>query len=240
MSTLFIADLHLSTERPEIIALFLRFLEQEATQAEALYILGDLFEAWLGDDAVQPELQEVLTGLKKLTESGVPVFVMVGNRDFLLGETFEKMTGCTLLDDPSVVDLYGTPTLLMHGDTLCTDDVDYQAFRQQVRTPQWRKAVLAKSIAERLQMAREARAQSQAHTREKSAEIMDVNAQAVEDAFRQHGVRRLIHGHTHRPAVHELSVDGKNTTRIVLGDWYQQTSVLKVTADDFSLTPAGQ
>ncbi len=240
MSTLFIADLHLSTERPEIIALFLRFLEQEASQTEALYILGDLFEVWLGDDAVQPGLQVVLEGLKNLTENGVPVCVMVGNRDFLLGEAFEKMTGCTLLDDPSVIDLYGNPTLLMHGDTLCTDDLDYQAFRREVRTPQWRETVLAKSIEERLQMAREARAESRARTREKAAEIMDVNTQAVEDAFRQHSVSRLIHGHTHRPAVHKLTVDGKDVMRIVLGDWYQQTSVLKVTADDFSLARAGQ
>lgn len=235
--TLFISDLHLSAERPDIINLFQAFLREEATQAEALYILGDLFEAWLGDDAVQPEMRAVLDGLAELTRNNVPVYVMVGNRDFLLGSNFEKTTGCKLIPDPSVINLYGTNTLLMHGDTLCTDDVDYQKFRAQVRTPQWREMVLAKTVGERIQMAREARAQSQAHTRGKSEEIMDVNAQAVAEAFRTHNVSRLIHGHTHRPAVHKSTVDDKTVTRIVLGDWYTQASALRVTADSIELTP---
>ncbi len=236
MSTLFIADLHLSGERPHIIRLFRDFLRKEARQADALYILGDLFEAWLGDDAVPADMVDVLHDINHLTKSGVPVYVMVGNRDFLLGTKFENMTGCMLLPDPSVVNLYGTDTLLMHGDTLCTDDVDYQAIRKQIRSPQWRQAILAKSIEERVKIAREARAESRARTREKSNDIMDVNTQAVENAFRTHDVNRLIHGHTHRPAVHESIINDKAVTRIVLGDWYNKASVLRVTTDTIELT----
>ncbi len=236
MSTLFIADLHLSGERPHIIRLFRDFLRKEARQADALYILGDLFEAWLGDDAVPPDMVDVLHDINHLTKNGVPVYVMVGNRDFLLGTKFENMTGCMLLPDPSIVNLYGTDTLLMHGDTLCTDDIDYQAIRKQIRSPQWRQAILAKSIEERVKIAREARAESRARTREKSNDIMDVNTQAVENAFRTHDVNRLIHGHTHRPAVHESIINDKAVTRIVLGDWYNKASVLRVTTDTIELT----
>ena len=236
MTTLFISDLHLTEERPEIITLFREFLRKEAAQAEALYILGDLFEAWLGDDAVLPGMQPILDELATLTKSGVPVYVMVGNRDFLLGEQFEKITGCKLLPDPSVVNLYGTDTLLMHGDTLCTDDVDYQAFRKQVRNPNWQSAVLAKTIDERIAMAREARAESKARTQEKSEDIMDVNADAVNEAFREHNISRLIHGHTHRPAIHQLSLDGTSVTRIVLGDWYDQSSVLRISENKLELS----
>ncbi len=236
MNTLFIADLHLSGERPHIIRLFRNFLKKEARQADALYILGDLFEAWLGDDAVPPDMIDVLHDINHLTKSDVPVYVMVGNRDFLLGAEFENMTGCTLLPDPSIVNLYGTDTLLMHGDTLCTDDIDYQTIRKQIRSPQWRQAILAKSIEERVQIAREARAESRARTREKSDDIMDVNAQAVENVFRTHGVTRLIHGHTHRPAVHNSIINDKAVTRIVLGDWYNKASVLRITTDTAELT----
>lgn len=236
MTTLFISDLHLTEERPEIITLFRAFLREEATQAEALYILGDLFEAWLGDDAVLPGIKPVLNELSALTKKGVPVFVMVGNRDFLIGKQFEKITGCQLLSDPSVVNLYGTDTLLMHGDTLCTDDVDYQEFRKQVRSPAWQSAALAKTIEERIAMAREARAESQARTQEKSEDIMDVNAEAVTEAFREHSIDQLIHGHTHRPAIHQLTVDGAPATRIVLGDWYDQSSVLRVSENGFELS----
>ena len=236
MTTLFISDLHLSGERPDIIRLFKAFLQKEATHADALYILGDLFDAWLGDDAVLPDMIEVLEALADLTKSGIPVYVMAGNRDFLFGSQFETMTGCQLLPDPSVIDLYGTETLLMHGDTLCTDDIDYQIFRKQVRSPQWQQAVLAKSIEERISIAREARAESKARTKEKAEDIMDANPQAVADSFRKHGVTRLIHGHTHRPAVHETLVDNNPVTRIVLGDWYEKASVLRVTADSTELT----
>jgi len=236
MTTLFISDLHLTEERPETISLFRTFLREEAAQADALYILGDLFEAWLGDDAVSPGMQPVLDELATLTRNGVPVFVMVGNRDFLLGEQFEKMTGCTLLPDPSVINLYGTDTVLMHGDTLCTDDVDYQQFRKQVRNPAWQSAFLEKSIDERIAMARQARAESKARTQEKSEDIMDVNADAVNNIFREHGVSRLIHGHTHRPAIHQLCVDEAPVTRIVLGDWYDQSSALRVNEDKLELS----
>ncbi len=227
MSTLFISDLHLSGERPQLIEQFIKLTQNEAREAEALYILGDLFEAWLGDDAVLPDMTVAIEALKALTESGVPVYVMVGNRDFLMGENFEAMTGAKLIDDPTVIDLYGTPTLLMHGDTLCTDDVTYQQVRAQVRDPAWIAAALAMSIEERIATARKMRAQSQAHTRATAEEIMDVNADAVTEALRKYGVTRLIHGHTHRPAVHSLQVDGHPATRIVLGDWYQRASLLR-------------
>ncbi|NOX76025.1 MAG: UDP-2,3-diacylglucosamine diphosphatase [Gammaproteobacteria bacterium] len=228
MTTFFVADLHLSGERLQTIELFQQFLLEQSPHAEVLYILGDLFEAWLGDDAVLPDMVPVVNALKTFTDSGVPVFVMHGNRDFLLSEQFEKLTGCTLLAEPAIIDLYGTPTLLLHGDTLCTDDVAYQKLRAVVRSPEWKAGVLKKPIEERIEMASQARAQSQAHTREKSEKIMDVNAQAVEAAFREHRVERLIHGHTHRPTVHELTIDGHPVTRIVLGDWSDQTSVLRV------------
>lgn len=227
MSTLFISDLHLSGERPQIIEQFVALTRGEAREAEALYILGDLFEAWLGDDAVLPEITPAIEAVKALTESGVPVYVMAGNRDFLMGEGFEAMSGARLISDPSVIDLYGTPTLLMHGDTLCTDDVAYQRLRAQVRDPAWIAAALAMSVEQRIVTARKMRQQSQAHTQSTAEEIMDVNADAVTQAMRAHGVTRLIHGHTHRPATHSLEIDGRKATRIVLGDWYDQASLLR-------------
>ncbi len=235
MSTLFISDLHLSAERPHLIEQFVALTRGEARTAEALYILGDLFEAWLGDDAVLPDLVPAVKAIKALTKSGVPVFVMPGNRDFLMGEGFEAMSGATLIDDPTVIDLYGTPTLLMHGDTLCTDDVIYQQVRAQVRDPQWIAAALAMSVEQRIEAAKQMRAQSQAHTQSTKEEIMDVNAGAVAEALRRHGVTRMIHGHTHRPAVHSLEIDGQAASRIVLGDWYQQASLLRCSAIDCNL-----
>ncbi len=237
MTTLFISDLHLAGERPQIIAQFLDLLRGEARAAEALYILGDLFEAWLGDDAVLPDLAPVIDGLRALSDSGVPLFVMAGNRDFLMGEGFAAMTGARLLDDPTPIDLYGTPTLLMHGDTLCTDDLAYQQVRAQVRDPAWIAHALSMSIEERIETARRLRQQSQAHTRSTAEAIMDVNPDAVAQAFREHGVERLIHGHTHRPGVHHTVVDGRTVERIVLGDWYSQASLLRCTAEGCELTP---
>ncbi len=236
MTTLFISDLHLTEERPNILRLFQTFLREQACQADALYILGDLFEVWLGDDAIPTGMQPILDELSRLTGSGVPVFIMVGNRDFLIGQQFEKITGCQHLPDPSIINLYGMDSLLMHGDTLCTDDVDYQQFRKQVRDPAWQKEFLAKPIADRIALGRAARAESQARTQEKAEDIMDVNSLAVANAFRQHGITRLIHGHTHRPAIHPLTVDGIAVTRIVLGDWYDQSSVLRVSADSIELS----
>jgi len=226
MATLFISDLHLSAERPDITALFIRFLNNEARQAEALYILGDLFEAWLGDDMVLPEYVDAIAAMKALSDSGVPVFIMHGNRDFFLGETFTAMSGTTLLDDPTRIDLYGKPTLLLHGDTLCTDDVEYQKFRAMVRNPAWQQQMLALSPQERLKLAKEYREMSQAETGNKAEDIMDINQQALEQVMQTEGIYHMIHGHTHRPAVHDFNIDAQPAQRIVLGDWYEQGSVL--------------
>ncbi|NNF95748.1 MAG: UDP-2,3-diacylglucosamine diphosphatase [Halobacteria archaeon] len=226
MTTLFISDLHLSAERPDITSLFIQFLNNEARQAEALYILGDLFEAWLGDDMVLPEYADAIAAMKALSDSGVPVFIMHGNRDFLLGEKFTAMSGATLLDDPTRIDLYGKPTLLLHGDTLCTDDVEYQKFRTMVRSPAWQQQMLALSPAERLALAREYREMSQAETGNKAEDIMDVNQQTLQQVMQTEGIYHMIHGHTHRPAIHDFEIDSQPAKRIVLGDWYEQGSVL--------------
>jgi len=226
VSTLFIADIHLGNEHPEISQRFVEFLQQQVVAAETLYILGDLFEVWIGDDAVQPEHQAAIDALKQLTDTGIPVYVMHGNRDFLLGQGFEKMTGCVLISDPLLIDLHGTPTLLMHGDSLCTDDNEYMQMRSQLRSPQWQQQFLAASIEQRLQVARQYRDESRSRSQNKSLEIMDVNAKAVISTMREFGVTQLIHGHTHRPAVHDIEVDSKTAKRIVLGDWYSQNSSL--------------
>jgi UDP-2,3-diacylglucosamine hydrolase len=223
MSTLFISDLHLSAERPAIGGLFLNFLAEQAPHAEALYILGDLFEVWLGDDLIPPEIEPILTALRTLHERGVPLYVMHGNRDFLLGEHFAALSGATLLEEPAVIDLYGTPTLLLHGDLLCTDDLPYQAMRQQLRRPEWITPFLAKGVEERIAFARSLRERSKQETGEKAAAIMDVNAATVREYATRYGVSHLIHGHTHRPAIHHE----EGVVRCVLGDWYQQGSVLR-------------
>ncbi len=226
MTTLFISDLHLDASRPGITGLFLEFLREEAAKAEALYILGDFFEAWVGDDDDDPHHAQVMEGLAALTRSGVPVRLMHGNRDFLIGQRFLDRTGASLLPEPTVLDLYGTPTLLLHGDTLCTDDQEYQMVRRMLRDPAWQKDYLAKPLPERRAIAAHAREQSKLHTAAKAEYIMDVNQQAVETAMRQHGVSRMIHGHTHRPAVHRFKSNGRDMERVVLGDWYEQSSQL--------------
>jgi UDP-2,3-diacylglucosamine hydrolase len=225
-NTLFISDLHLSDERPEITALFLHFLHNAAAKTQALYILGDLFEVWLGDDAVLPAYQPVLEGLRTLTGSGVPVYVMHGNRDFLMGGLFARQSGCRLIPDPTIIDLNGERTLLMHGDTLCSDDLEYQRFRIQVRDPETRKQFLGLPIEQRIAVAKHYREQSRIRTRDKAEEIMDVNQQTVANTMREYGVRRLIHGHTHRPAIHCFCLDDRPARRMVLGDWYEQGSML--------------
>ncbi len=225
--TLFISDLHLSDERPEITALFSLFLQNDAARAEALYILGDLFEVWLGDDAVLPAYLPIIDGIRTLTAGGVPVYVMHGNRDFLIGERFVQLSGCRLLEDPTVIELDGKRTLLMHGDTLCTDDVEYQRFRTQVRDPETQRQFLALPINERIAVAKHYRQESRERNRNKTEEIMDVNQDAVMDIMRRHGVYQLIHGHTHRPAVHSFTLDNHSAQRIVLGDWYEQASILR-------------
>jgi len=241
MPTLFISDLHLDEVRPDITALFLRFLTEEAAHADALYILGDLFEAWVGDDEASTLADAVRAGLRQLSGSGVRLHVLRGNRDFLLGPRFAADTGTSLLADPCVVMLCGEPTLLMHGDLLCSDDLAYQAFRRQVRDPDWQANFLSQPLAARGAFAAQARAASRQHQSglmaDKTLEsITDVSPVTVQATMAQYGVTRLIHGHTHRPAMHALHVGGQPAQRIVLGDWYQQGSVLRVSADGFELS----
>lgn len=238
MTTLFISDLHLDASRPDITDQFLDFLAREAAQAQALYILGDLFEAWIGDDDPDPDKQRSIAALKILTSRGVPCYVMHGNRDFLLGKRFCRDTGARLLDDGTIVELYGKRVLLMHGDTLCTDDPAYQRLRRIVRNPLVKLVLRNLSLRQRQRLAEKMRAGSKAHIQamDKSApDIMDVNDLAVADTFRRFDVQYLVHGHTHRPAVHRLQIDGHEATRIVLGDWYDQGSVLRWNADGFEL-----
>lgn len=227
MTTLFISDLHLAGERPEIGRQFLDFLEQDARGAEALYILGDLFESWIGDDDPDPHYALMKEALLELTASGVATWFMHGNRDFLVGDRFSRETGIRLLDDPCIVDLYGTDVLLTHGDALCTDDVKYQEVRAMTRDPRWQQMMLAKPIEERQAIAAKARADSLAHGGSIDLEISDVNQAAVERLMQSRGVLTLLHGHTHRPAVHTFMLGDRAATRIVLGDWYEQGSVLR-------------
>ncbi|MDX1507105.1 MAG: UDP-2,3-diacylglucosamine diphosphatase [Woeseiaceae bacterium] len=235
MTTLFISDLHLEAERPDIGRQLLDFLDGEAASAEALYILGDLFESWVGDDDPDEHYAEIKAALKKLVDSGVPVYFMHGNRDFMVGVDFAHETGVQILPDPYEVELYGDSVLLSHGDALCTDDEEYQQVRAMTRNPEWQAMMLAKPLEERLAFAAQARAQSQARGAELADEIMDVNADAVKQTIAKHGVDILLHGHTHRPAVHDVDVNGRSATRIVLGDWYEQGSVVRWDEDGFSL-----
>ena len=227
MTTLFISDLHIDAARPAINAQFLDFLRSEAKDAAALYILGDLFESWIGDDAPDAAQASSIAGLRELTDGGVPCFVMHGNRDFLLSSQFCNASGAKLLPDPLVVTLYGEPVLVMHGDALCTDDRAYQRLRATVRDADWQRRFLTLSIEARRALAGAARAGSQAHTAAMEYAITDVNADSVAMALRAAGTSTLLHGHTHRPAIHALEVDGRPRTRIVLGDWYDQGSVLR-------------
>ena len=226
MSTLFISDLHLDESRPQLVDAFEELLAAQAKNVDALYILGDLFESYIGDDDDAALNARVARATRTLRDAGVPVFFMHGNRDFLLGPDYAARAGMTLLEDPAVIELAGERVLLMHGDTLCTDDVEYLKFRTLVRDPNWQRAFLAKPLAERRAFAAQARGESRRHTANAKPEIMDVNQIAVEAALRTHGVRRLIHGHTHRPATHRFDVDGMKAERIVLGDWYEQASSL--------------
>lgn len=222
MTTLFVADLHLSGERPAVTERFLAFLRDRAATADALYILGDLFEAWVGDDCIPDEYEPVVAALRERTDAGLPIYIQHGNRDFLLGEGFTARSGCRLLPDPTRADLYGTPTLLLHGDTLCTDDRPYQEMRAKFRDPAWVEAFLAKPPTERIAFARQLRETSRDATAGKAEAIMDVNAEAVTAAAREHGVARIIHGHTHRPGHHRHRVDGREVERYVLAAWDEQ------------------
>ncbi len=227
MAILFISDLHIDATRPDITGQFIEFLRAEARAADALYILGDLFESWVGDDAADAGQSAAIAELRSLTAAGVPCFVMHGNRDFLLGRQFCSSSGVQLLPDPLLVTLYGEPVLVMHGDALCTDDRAYQRLRATVRDADWQRQFLALSVAARRALAGAARVGSRAHTAGAPYAITDVNAESVASALRNAGAATLLHGHTHRPGIHPLEVDGRACTRIVLGDWYTQGSLLR-------------
>jgi UDP-2,3-diacylglucosamine hydrolase len=225
LRALFISDLHLSEDRPQANEQFFRFLEEDAAGADALYVLGDLFEYWIGDEDLQTPFNAVIAGaLRRLADAGTRVRVMHGNRDFLLGEAFCRASGAQLLADPTVID----STLLMHGDTLCTDDHDYQAWRRTARSADWQRQFLMQPLAERRATVQGLRDKSKEVIQAKPAEIMDVNEDAVREALRRHGVARLIHGHTHRPGKHALEVAGRRCERWVLPDWYERGGYLEL------------
>jgi UDP-2,3-diacylglucosamine hydrolase len=228
--TLFLSDLHLDASRPQITRLFLHVLDTLGRNADAVYILGDLFDIWHGDDDDSHVGYAVMDGLGHCVASGTPVHLLHGNRDFLIGEQFAARTGCRLLGDPARINLYGTPVLLMHGDILCTDDADYQAFRCAVRDPRWQQSFLQQSLQARRDIAQSLRSKSRAKTTEKPESIRDVNPDTVARFMTDHGVQQLIHGHTHRPGIHEFDIAGKPARRMVLGDWYRQGSVLECTS----------
>ena len=226
--TLFISDLHLSTDHPDSMAAFKRFIREFAPHAERLYILGDLFEYWAGDDDRDDTFHaEIIAMLRGLADHHTAVFILHGNRDLLMGEALAAACKARLLTEPTLLDLYGTATLLSHGDTLCTDDADYQAFRKQVHDPAFQKDFLAQPLVARKAYIEQLRSRSNTEKQHKSIEIMDVNQTAVADLLRQYHYPRLIHGHTHRPARHEHVVDGKPCVRWVLGDWGAQGNALR-------------
>jgi len=223
VSVIFISDLHLCAEQEQTLALFSQFL-RDYRQASQLYILGDLLEAWSGDDYHDPALLSVINALTQYTRH-TPTYFIHGNRDFLIGERFAKETGCQLLPELSVVDFGGLPLLIMHGDTLCSDDVEYQKFRQLVHSPEWRNGVLAMDIESRLQLARRYRLDSSANKAMKADDIMDVNQQTVERVMQEYGVQILLHGHTHRPGTHQFMLNQQTMKRYVLGDWTDQAII---------------
>ena len=230
-ATLFISDLHLAAGRPAITERFFAFLREQAARAASLYVLGDLFEYWIGDEELDaadgdPLGREVAEGFAALARKGVAVRLMHGNRDFLIGKRFCEASGARLLQDPAVETIAGARTLLMHGDTLCTDDLDYQAWRKTARSREWQAEFLARSLPERRKLLQALREKSKEVVGAKPAEIMDVNQEAVREALREHRLTQLIHGHTHRPARHALEVDGRACERWVLPDWYERGGYL--------------
>ncbi|WP_313240220.1 UDP-2,3-diacylglucosamine diphosphatase [Stutzerimonas kunmingensis] len=234
---LLISDLHLEEKRPDITRAFLHFLATRARQAEALYILGDFFEVWIGDDAMTPFQQSIADALRALSERGTRIYLMHGNRDFMLGKGFCRAAGCTLLGDPSVVELGGERVLLMHGDSLCTRDEGYMRLRRLLRNPLSLFILRHLLLSTRRKLARKLRNESRAQTRMKASDIIDVTPELIPRVLAEHGVRTLIHGHTHRPATHELEVDGRPAQRIVLGDWDQQGWALQVDESGFQQAP---
>ncbi|MGB1297999.1 MAG: UDP-2,3-diacylglucosamine diphosphatase [Psychrobium sp.] len=233
--TLFIADLHLHRDRTDITDLFCHFLRHDAIGCDALYILGDLFEVWFGDDNPCPMIKHVSERLKELNDTGVPIYYIHGNRDFTIGKRFCKQSGMILLPEHKVVDLYGTPALIMHGDSLCTRDVAYQKFRKRSRNPIVKFLLLSLPFAMRKKIAGDIRSKSKSSNKQLTLEIMDVTQSEVEKDMTDNGVQLLIHGHTHRPDRHHFELNGKPAERIVLGDWYEQGSSLVVTPDGMSL-----
>jgi UDP-2,3-diacylglucosamine hydrolase len=233
---LFISDLHIDANHPAITERFLKFCAADAASASALYILGDLFESWIGDDDPDPDQHRAMAAIGGLTAAGVPCFIMHGNRDFLIGPQFCERTGAQLISDPVILTLYGSSVLVMHGDALCTDDRSYQRLRATVRDPDWQRQFLALTVRQRRTLAQAARTGSQAHMAGLEIDIIDVNPTSVEIALRGAQTAVLLHGHTHRPAVHSLKVDGRDCTRIVLGAWYERGSVLRWDQSGFELT----
>lgn len=233
--TYFIADLHLAQNRPDITACFLSFLEKDAPNAETLYILGDLFEYWIGDDDKNPFVVEVALALKTLSKLGTDIYYIHGNRDFLLGKRYAKACGMTLLPEVDVIDLYGKPVVIMHGDTLCTRDIAYQAFRKKSRSWWWQAIIKNLPLFVRKNIAENYRLKSASATAMKSQEIMDVTETEVIDKLELHHCQLLIHGHTHRPNIHHIQANNLPAQRIVLGDWYEQGAWLKVTKDSIEL-----
>ena len=239
MTTLFVSDLHLDEQRPQVSEAFIRFLQTEARQAEALYILGDLFESWVGDDAADAHQLRIMDAISSLTASGVPCHFMHGNRDFLVGQRFARETGVQLLEDPTRLVIHDTPVLLMHGDLLCTSDTDYLRYREKVHRPGRQKFFLMLPIFVRRYIAWLLRARSMAAVENKSPVITDVTQQAVEERMTSAGVHTLLHGHTHRPDIHRFELNGRPAVRIVLGDWYEQGSVLRWSDEGYELTRLG-
>ncbi|MBD9484466.1 UDP-2,3-diacylglucosamine diphosphatase [Pseudomonas sp. PDM14] len=234
---LLISDLHLEEQRPDISRAFVHFLAERAPQAEALYILGDFFEVWIGDDAMSPFQHDIARALRQLSDSGTRVYLMHGNRDFLIGQAFCREAGCTLLKDPSLIQVGGEPVLLMHGDSLCTLDVGYMKLRRVLRNPLTLFILRHLPLATRHKLARKLRNESRAQTRMKASEIVDVTPEEVPKVMAAFGVRTLIHGHTHRPATHTLDVDGQPAQRIVLGDWDKQAWALQIDDNGYRQAP---
>jgi UDP-2,3-diacylglucosamine hydrolase len=235
VTVLFISDLHLTAGDAETTRRFVEFMDGPARAARELYILGDLFEAWIGDDDDDPRLEPIVGALRRLTDAGVACALMHGNRDFLLGRQFCASTGARLLGDYERITPFGEPVLLTHGDLLCTDDTRYMTLRAELRSPDWQRDFLARPLDERRQIASDLRQLSATEIAAKDEYIMDVNQAAVERAMREHDVRLLLHGHTHRPAVHRFALDGRPAARIVLGAWYHEPSIVSWTAAGFEL-----
>ncbi|MAY42628.1 UDP-2,3-diacylglucosamine diphosphatase [Neptuniibacter sp. UBA847] len=235
MSVFFISDLHLKPERPDLARAFSYFLSHTAKDADALYLLGDIFDAWIGDDAPVPGIEPLVAQLKALSESGCKIYFQHGNRDFLVGKAFTDMIGAELLTEKVVHELSIGNALILHGDQLCIDDTDYMQFRAMVRNPLWQQQMLSKSVAERIEMARQMRAASKEQTAAKDEYITDVNPAEVNTYLKDADVALMIHGHTHRPMVHSIDNDGQQATRIVLGDWEKLGWYLKVDQNDYEL-----